>query len=62
MISRALAKTRLRKRWKEQVDRYPTMANDIPLDTYIAANWRRVAENDFLADYDHLPNWRPKGA
>ncbi len=57
--SRTLAETRLRKRWKEQVDIYPTMANDIPLERYLAASWRHVSENDLLASYDRVPNWHP---
>ena len=59
-ISRALAETRLRKRWKQQVDIYPAMKNEIPLDRYVAANWRHVSENGLLADYDLLPNWHPQ--
>lgn len=58
-ISRALAETRLRKRYKEQVDRYPNMLNEIPLALYIKRNVRLVMENDYLADYDRLPNWHP---
>lgn len=60
MISRALAETRLRKRWREQVGLFPTMARDVPLDLYIRANVQRVIESDLLASYDHLPNWHPE--
>ncbi len=58
-ISRPLAETRLRKRYREQIEKFPTMAKDLPLDTYIRANVQRVMEHGFLADYDRLPNWHP---
>lgn len=58
-ISRALAETRLRKRWKEQAETFPTFAHDIPLDLYLKRNVAAVMENGYLESYDRLPNWRP---
>jgi hypothetical protein len=58
-ISRALAETRLRKRYYQQATTFPTMWKELPLDIYIRTNVRRVMEHDLLADYDRLPNWHP---
>jgi hypothetical protein len=59
-ISRALAETRLRKRYKEQADIYPLMWRDCPLTEYIRRNIRKVMEDDLLQSYDRLPNWHPE--
>jgi hypothetical protein len=57
-ISRGLAETRLRKRWKEMTDRFPSMASDTPLASFIARSVHKVMENgQLLAEYDRLPNW-----
>jgi hypothetical protein len=58
-ISRALAETRLRKRYHQQALIYPLMWNEVPLDVYIRSNVHKVMQNDLLADYDRLPNWHP---
>lgn len=59
-ISRALAETRLRKRYREQALIYPIMWKEFPLAVYIAVNVARVMKNNSLADYDRLPNWHPE--
>lgn len=59
-ITRGLAETRLRKRYHQQALIYPIMWKELPLDLYIQANVRLVMENELLADYDRLPNWRPQ--
>ena len=59
-ITRELAETRLRKRYKEQADIYPRMWNDTPLSEYVRRNVRKVMEDGQLESYDRLPNWRPR--
>jgi hypothetical protein len=59
-ISRALAETRLRKRYRQQMLRFPLLPKDISLETYIQRNVKHVMGNDLLADYDREPNWHPE--
>jgi hypothetical protein len=42
IISRAEAIKRLTNRWQDQVDKFPRMREDVPLELYIRRNIRAV--------------------
>lgn len=45
MISREEAKRRLTNRWNEQVERWPLMRKDIPLELYVRQNLPHVLKS-----------------
>lgn len=54
MIDRQTAIRRLTNRWHEQVEHFPLMRHEIPLDLYIRANLGAVLKSELedpLADY-----------
>jgi hypothetical protein len=51
MIDQAEAIRRLTNRWEEQVELYPAMRHEIPLDLYIRRNLAVVMKCGQLADY-----------
>lgn len=48
---RQTAKRRLTNNWNEQVDKFPSMREKIPLELYIRRNLAYVMKYDLLVDY-----------
>ena len=52
-IDKQTATRRLKNRWLEQVELFPTMRDEIPLKPYISQNVRHVMVHDLLQDYNN---------